>query len=739
MKMKRNMLFKRLALLTIKVMAVSCMAAFAITLAGCDNNGGDDTYTITYNGNGNTGGKVPVDSKEYEEGDTVIILGNTGGLVKTGYIFAGWNTAADGSGTTYSQGQSFTMGAKDAVLYVKWTAQATYFVTYEGNGNTGGAPPVDSTNYLPGQTVTVAGPGTLQKIGYAFNGWNTAANGSGISYVAGGTFLMGADDVTLWAQWTELPTYTVTYEGNDNDGGEAPVDETHYLQGQTVIVLANTGNLSKSGYAFAGWNTAADGSGISYIAGERFLMSADDVTLWAQWTELPTYAVTYNGNGNTAGDVPVDPMDYLAGQTVTVLGQDSLVKTGSTFSGWNTAANGSGTPYAAGDTFVMGSGDVTLWAQWTALPAYTVAYNGNGNSGGVAPVDSTRYLTGQTVAVLGQGSLVKIGCIFNGWNTVADGSGTPYAAGDTFIMGYANMTLYAIWVQSDAPYTEIKKGFDAAGVQVTQRETEYTSQADYAVTYDPGQYFGYLHYIVTTSEGSSDIQPAYIVSTKFSNGAGTNGTWMDSDDVEIEYVLNRFDDYGRIYETNVYRDFYRARRLGYSRYTLNSDGTYNKILFYTNSGVLTGSVCFTNENGLMKQLDYWSGDASGDHVRQVVLTYDASNRLTTVLQLLNDCSSGTCTGLKNSQRNVYEYSGSNIQASKMRASMWLGYYWYSMGTIDYSLNASGTLVLTASGSLMSEPYSSVTTYNALNFYDTITTYSDKSWDTESGYFEFSYQ
>jgi len=214
---------------------------------------------------------------------------------------------------------------------------------------------------------------------------------------------------------------------------------------------------------------------------------------------------------------------------------------------------------------------------------------------------------------------------------------------------------------------------------------------------------------------------------------------MDSDDVEVEYVLNRFDDYGRIYETNVYRDFYRARRLGYSRYTLNGDGTYHKILFYTNSGVLTGSVCFTNENGLMKQLDYWSGDAAGDHVRQVVLTYDASNRLTTVLQLLNDCSSGTCTGLKNSQRNIYEYSGSNIQASKMRASMWLGYYWYSMGIIDYTLNASGTLVLTASGSLMSEPYSSTTTYNALNFYDTITTYSDKSWDTESGYFEFSYQ
>jgi CSLREA domain-containing protein/uncharacterized repeat protein (TIGR02543 family) len=81
---------------------------------------------------------------------------------------------------------------------------------------------------------------------------------------------------------------------------------------------------------------------------------------------IPTYSVTYNGNGSTGGSVPIDGNAYVAGATVTVLGNTgSLVKTGYIFAGWNTLANGSGTSYAGGATFAMGSGNVTLYAQWT--------------------------------------------------------------------------------------------------------------------------------------------------------------------------------------------------------------------------------------------------------------------------------------------------------------------------------------------------------------------------------------
>lgn len=105
------------------------------------------SYNVTYNGNGSTGGTVPTDSNKYVQGATVTVLDNTGNLERTGYNFAGWNTTADGSGTDYAVGATFTMEDADTILYAKWTAVET------GN-NDGSYPSVDSSNNMP---ITVDG------------------------------------------------------------------------------------------------------------------------------------------------------------------------------------------------------------------------------------------------------------------------------------------------------------------------------------------------------------------------------------------------------------------------------------------------------------------------------------------------------------------------------------------------------------------------------------------------------
>lgn len=99
----------------------------AVTVADATGNGitvsnaaSATTYTVTYNGNGNTGGSAPTDgSSPYASGTTVTVLGNTGSLVKTGYTFAGWNTAADGSGTDRTASATFPIVA-NTTLYAKW-------------------------------------------------------------------------------------------------------------------------------------------------------------------------------------------------------------------------------------------------------------------------------------------------------------------------------------------------------------------------------------------------------------------------------------------------------------------------------------------------------------------------------------------------------------------------------------------------------------------------------------------
>lgn len=77
--------------------------------------------------------------------------------------------------------------------------------------------------------------------------------------------------------------YTVTYNGNTSTAGNVPVDSTQYLTTEVVTVIGNMGYLAKDGYAFIGWNTAADGSGVTYHPGDTFAIALADVVLYATW------------------------------------------------------------------------------------------------------------------------------------------------------------------------------------------------------------------------------------------------------------------------------------------------------------------------------------------------------------------------------------------------------------------------------------------------------------------------
>jgi uncharacterized repeat protein (TIGR02543 family) len=199
----------------IRLMSPGVLLAASILCAACGGGGGggSSSYTVTYNGNGATGGAVPLDSGRYTQGQTVTVLGNTGSLVDAGHVFSGWSTAANGSGAHYVQGQTFTMGSASVTLYAQWTSGGGLAVTYDANGSTGGAVPSDPGSYSSGQTVTVLGnTGSLVFSGYKFVGWQTKADGSGTTYAAGSTFSMGAASVTLYALWAGGYAYAANHQ-----------------------------------------------------------------------------------------------------------------------------------------------------------------------------------------------------------------------------------------------------------------------------------------------------------------------------------------------------------------------------------------------------------------------------------------------------------------------------------------------------------------------------------------------
>jgi hypothetical protein len=333
----------------------------------------------------------------------------------------------------------------------------TYIVTYFGNTNTGGSAPTDgSSPYAGGSSVTILGnTGTLAKSGFGFGGWNTQPDGSGTNYVGDDIFTINAD-TDLYANWIIGPR--LVYNANSAAGGtgSAPASSnTAYPAFSTADVVGNT-FTNTNGYTFAGWNTAADGSGTSYPAGAEYTMpGAGVVTLFAQWINPATqYTLTYDANSAAGGSgtPPASVTSYNSNSTANILGNTGPFTNSDptkVFYGWNTLANGTGISYPAGSTITMNA-NKTLYAQWGSTPLLTVTYDANGATGGAVPAVPTNYPTGVQVPILGQGSLTRLGYTFLGWNGSPTGAGSLYAPGYTFAS--KTTTLYAQW----APGSSVK-------------------------------------------------------------------------------------------------------------------------------------------------------------------------------------------------------------------------------------------------------------------------------------------
>ena len=468
-----------------------------------------DTYTITFDGNGNTGGSAPANQTKTHAVD-LTVAGNSGSLVKSGYTFAGWNTSANGTGTSYAAESTYSANAA-TTLYAQWSTNS-FTVTYDTQGGSS----VTGVTTLTGGSL--ANPGTPTRAGYTFAGWfigssggaaltfpyvhnqtsnftlfaqwtaNTytvlyeyngaTANSSSASanYLTGGaginlpnptktgygfagwfesSTLSGTavsspytttQNRTLYAKWT-ANNYSVSYSISVIENGEtvtatsgtAPVDNSNYNIGQNLVVSANTGQLSRTGYVFAGWVTNSDGSGVAYSASQTITFGAANITLYPKW--LPgTYTITYNKNGADGSLAKSTDTYTTQGDALTLPGAGTMSKAGYTFAGWSYTANGT----AISNTSFTTSQNRTLYAVWT-LANYTATYDLNGGSGGVTPSNQTaNFETNITIASIG--AATKDGHWFAGWNTAANRSGNSYGEGQVLKMPIGGLTLYAVWV-----------------------------------------------------------------------------------------------------------------------------------------------------------------------------------------------------------------------------------------------------------------------------------------------------
>ncbi|MDY5422670.1 SHIRT domain-containing protein [Hornefia butyriciproducens] len=429
---------------------------------------------LTYDGNGADSGSVA--TAEAASGTDVTVVEN--GFTRSGYRFTGWNTAKDGSGDAYKAGDSYTLkDGTDDVLYAQWekARSVSYKLTYSGADKLDADKypaavkkvPEDTKEYYKGDTVTVSTDPAQRTVDdpdnhgtWTFGGWQTGGKD------AGKTVTVDAKDITLTGTWTFTPYDKLTYDGNGADSGK--VDGAEAASGKDVTVEKN--GFSRDGYRFTGWNTAKDGSGDAYKAGDSYTLKAgtDDV-LYAQWEKAlsVSYKLTYSGADKLDADkypaavkkAPEDTKEYYKGDTVTVSTDpadrtiDNPDNHGTwTFEGW---MNGT---LAAGEKLTIGTDNIQLTGTWTFTPYDKLTYDGNGADSG--KVDGAEAPSGKDVTVEKNG-FSRSGYRFTGWNTAKDGSGDAYKAGDSYTLkDGTDDVLYAQWEKAETHKTHKKGGAD---------------------------------------------------------------------------------------------------------------------------------------------------------------------------------------------------------------------------------------------------------------------------------------
>ena len=149
--------------------------------------------------------------------------------------FTGWNTSADGTGTAYTNSQSYPFLA-NLTLYARWGN----VITFSSQGATSGSPSRTSQSWTSG-SINLPTIGTMVKAGYTFSGWTT-----GSQTYAGGASYTPTAGITFNPVWT-ANTYTISYNSNQATGGSVPSSQS-WTTGTTALTLSgNSGTLAKTG------------------------------------------------------------------------------------------------------------------------------------------------------------------------------------------------------------------------------------------------------------------------------------------------------------------------------------------------------------------------------------------------------------------------------------------------------------------------------------------------------------
>ena len=305
-------------------------------------------------------------------GTTSPILDATGPLTIGRWYAYIRSSATTTTSSSVAPSTTLSNWSDGAAFYVDGTRTLSY------NKNT-----TDTVGSLPTATsgtdpwdgwVTTVSANTPTRTGFTFNGYNTASDATGTNYAASAAITL-TSDVTLYAKWT-ANTYAINYYGNSNTGGSVPDAQTK-THGVDITLRTNVNTLTRTDFAFSGWNTNTSGTGTSYASGATYTGNAA-LDLYAKWSAL--YTITFDSKGGTAVS---SIQQSSAGGSISQ--PTNPTKTDNSFGGWSTTDGGT----TAVTWPRTPTGNETLYAIWTA----TATVPGAPSAGSVSASTLTKSLT----------------------------------------------------------------------------------------------------------------------------------------------------------------------------------------------------------------------------------------------------------------------------------------------------------------------------------------------------------
>lgn len=249
--------------------------------ANCD---GMQYWVVYFNANGGSGSMSPL---QVPKGSSVPLPACA--FSRAGYALKAqqYNTAANGSGASYSAGESLTPTA-NMTLYAQWQANS-YAISFNPGGGSGSMSPATAAY---GSTVTLPAC-AFTRSGYVFNVWECTIDGEESYFEDQDRFVMPAQNLSLTAQWTN-DTYTVTV--SPGEGGEGGAGFTYYasVSSQTKTITPPT----RTGYKITGWTFTGYTGATPSASGSAVTIPANtygDITMTPTWSE-DYITITFNSN-----------------------------------------------------------------------------------------------------------------------------------------------------------------------------------------------------------------------------------------------------------------------------------------------------------------------------------------------------------------------------------------------------------------------------------------------------------